>query len=100
MAEPNSRQQIQTSRIRPAIDDGDTNQDVFDIRLGVLDENIKIAVLVEDARVQQLVLRVRTAAPLISVESSRIGETRTAGTCRDISCRSAWPWNRGRSSTP
>jgi hypothetical protein len=46
------------SRPRPAVRDGDPDQDVVGTVLGVLDEDVEVAALVEDAGVRDLELRV------------------------------------------
>ena len=48
---------MQRRFVGPAIDRRDLDQDVFDVGFRVLDEHIEIAVLVENAGVDQLVLR-------------------------------------------
>ena len=62
VAEPERRQQVQGRRVRTAVVGGDEHQDVVVRRLGVLDDHIEVAILVEDARVEQLVLHVLLAA--------------------------------------
>ena len=66
VAEPQVRQQVQRRRLRSAIDRAHPDEDVLGIDLGELDEDIEVAVLVEDPGVEQLVLHVvaRTAAVL------------------------------------
>ena len=69
--------------------------------LGVLDDDVEVAVVVEDAGVEQLELAAR-AVPRRRFSSTqpRVGELAPAGTCRAPSCTSASAWSRGRSSTP
>src|ERR1700745_2236199 len=45
---------MQARRFGSAIVRGDTNEDVFGRGLGILDDNIKITVFVEDAGIEQL----------------------------------------------
>ena len=53
---------MQAGLVRAPVVHGDLDQQVLRRRLGVLDEHVEIAVLVEDAGVQQLVLEI-VAAP-------------------------------------
>ena len=53
VAKPDGRQQVERRRVRPAVDDRNAGQNVVGIVLGVLDEDIEIAVVVEDAGVHQ-----------------------------------------------
>ena len=50
---------------RPAITHADLNQDVLGSLLGIFDEDIEVAVVVEDARIHQFVLHVAAAARLV-----------------------------------
>ena len=61
--EPDGRQQVQRRLLRAAVVHRDLHQQVLGGRLRVLDEDVEVAVLVEDARVEKLVLRL-LAAPL------------------------------------
>ena len=61
---------MQLGRLGAAIVDGDLDQDVLGRRLGVLDEDVEVAVLVEDAGVEQLVLEL-AAAPRRLLVSTR-----------------------------
>src|SRR5581483_1558364 len=74
VAEPRGRPHVNLCRLRAAIDEGDTNQDVFDCGLGVFDEQVEIAVVVEHARVNQLILRLRAAAVAAFVDDLRVRE--------------------------
>ena len=54
---------MQLGSVGPAVGNGDLHQDVLRAVLGVFDENVEIAIVVEDAGVEQLVLHfVATAA--------------------------------------
>ena len=86
------------ARVGTAIDHGDADQDVVRIRLGVFGENVEVAVLVEDAGVDQLEFRVLAGAAAVDLEQMRDRETRPADICTGTSCRSAWAWNRGSSN--
>ena len=56
VAEPQRRQDVQSGRFRPAVVDGDADEHVLRAVLRVLDEHVEVAVVVEDAGVEQLVL--------------------------------------------
>ncbi len=56
---------MQRGRIRPAVERGDLDEDVFHIRFRVFHEDVEIPVVLEHARIQQLKLRIR--APALSV---------------------------------
>ena len=62
VAEPQRRQQVQRRRLRPAVVRGDAHQQVVVVRLRVLDLHVEVAVVVEHAGVEQLVLEVAEAA--------------------------------------
>jgi hypothetical protein len=47
---------VEPGGLGPAIVDGDADQDVVRTFLGVLEEHVEVPVVVEDARVEQLVL--------------------------------------------
>ena len=57
IAEPEVRQQVQFGGFRPAVDGLDANANIFRPGLGIFDEDIEVAVLIEDSGVQQFVLR-------------------------------------------
>ena len=58
-------------RFRAAIVDGDLDQDVFGRLLGVFHEHVEVTVLVEHARVEQLVLELVPAAPAVGLDRDR-----------------------------
>ncbi len=57
VAEPEVRKQVQIGGFRPAVDGLDANANVFRPGFGIFDEDIEVAVFIEDSRVQQFVLR-------------------------------------------
>jgi hypothetical protein len=59
---------VQRRRLRPAVHDGDPIADVLGAGLGVLDEDVEVAVLVEDAGVDQLELGLVAAAPAVLLD--------------------------------
>src|SRR5262245_39356142 len=78
ITEPQGRQHVQQSGFKPAIVDADPDQHVFRGCLGILDDDVEIAVVVEDASVEELVLELVPRAPPIrrpevSVGISRLG---------------------------
>ena len=74
VAEPQRRQQVQRRRLRAAVVRGDPHQDVVVRRLGVLDHDVEVAVVVEDAGVEQLVLEVLLAAAAVRGHQVLVGE--------------------------
>src|SRR5215472_6827167 len=57
ISEPERRKQIERSGLGPAIENRDSNQDVFRSLLGVFHQHIEIAILFKDASIDQLVLK-------------------------------------------
>ena len=86
--------------VRPRLTDRDADQDVVGRRLRVLDEDIEVAVVVEDAGVDQLELRILACRGGGSPRRAARTGTPPADTCRDTSCTSASACCRDRSSTP
>src|SRR5574337_1546697 len=76
VAEPERRQQVQPSAIRPAIDHTDPDEDVFCARFGVFNKDVKVTILIEDTRVQQFILRGASPAPTVFVHQPPIRELR------------------------
>ena len=74
VAEPQRRQQVQRRRLRAAVVRGDAHQDVVVGGLRVLDLDVEVAVLVEDARVEQLVLVVLLAASAVGGDEVLVRE--------------------------
>ena len=64
------RQHVQRCRLRTAIADRDLHQDVFRRGLRVLDEHVEIAILVEHARVEQLVFELVAARAAVRATRS------------------------------
>ena len=73
VAEPQRRQQMQIGRVRSPVDRGDAHEDVFGRALGVLDEHVEIAVVVEDAGVEELVLHLVAGAPAVRLHQVAVG---------------------------
>src|SRR5262245_33010842 len=74
VAEPERRQQMQRRGVRSSIGDRDANQQVVGGRLRVFDDDVEVAVLVEDSGVDKLELGFTPAAPLILVDQPPVGE--------------------------
>src|SRR5687768_3082351 len=65
VAEPEGWQQVEDGCIRPAIADADTDQYVFRGCLGIFDHNIEVAVAVENAAVEELILVLQPGAAAV-----------------------------------
>ena len=65
--EPECRQEMQLGRVRSPVGCRDPHQDVFRTGFGVLHEDVEIAVAVEHARVEELILHLVPGAPLVGV---------------------------------
>ena len=63
-------------RLRPAITHADLDEDVLRRLLGILHEDIEVAILVEDTGIQQLVLHVATIAPFVRLDQIAVGKCR------------------------
>ena len=100
VAKPDGGQQMKRRRVRAAIDRLDADQDVVRSGLGVFDEDIEVAVVVEDTGVDQLELEIALAAPAILLEQAARREIPAAGTCRETSCTSASASSRDKNSIP
>ena len=59
---------MKVGRVRSPIDRGDAHEDVLGRRLGVLYEHVEVAVVIEDARVEELVLHVVAGAPAVRLQ--------------------------------
>ncbi len=59
---------------RAAVGDADADQDVVAVSLGVLDEDIEVAVFIEHAGVHQFVFGLVLAAPSVLLQQQRIGK--------------------------
>ena len=72
--EPERRQEVQRRRLGAAVDRAHPNQNVFRCRLRILHEDIEIAIVVEDPRVEQLVLGIGAPATPVLLHELRIGK--------------------------
>ena len=57
-----------SSRLRSAITHADLDQDVLRRLLGILHKHVEVAIVIEDARVEQLVFHVAAVAPFIRLD--------------------------------
>ena len=64
---------MQCRRFRSTVAYRYPDQDVFGRRLGVLDEHVEVAILVEDSRVEEFILEVVAASCLILANEVVIG---------------------------
>jgi hypothetical protein len=62
------RQELDRRRLRTAVVDGDADGHVLGRRLRVLHEHVEVAVVVEDAGIEELELRSAAAAPLVLLD--------------------------------
>ena len=93
IAEPERRQHVERCRFRAAVAHCDLNQDIFCGSLRVFDEHIKVAILIEDTRVQQLVLELPATCDVGSWLPVSRRDRPTAGTYRGTSCTNGWEWS-------
>ena len=73
VAEPQRRQQMQFGRFRPTVDGRDLHQDVFRTGLGVLHEDVEVAVVLEDAGVEEFILHLVPGAPAVRLHQIGVG---------------------------
>ncbi len=73
VAEPQRRQQVQRRRVGTAVGHGDAHQQVLGRGLGVFDEDVEVAPVVEHAGVQQFVLGLVPAAAAIGLHQVVVG---------------------------
>jgi hypothetical protein len=76
VAEPELREHVEHGRLRTAVVDGNEHQDVVGAGLGVLDEDVEIAVAVEDAGVEDLEFRVLLAAAAVLLHQAGVRKFR------------------------
>jgi hypothetical protein len=65
---------VQGGGLGAAINGGDTHDDIARSFLGVFDEDVEVAVLVENAGVEQLVLGFAAAAALVLLDQIDVGK--------------------------
>ncbi len=74
VAEPPLRQQVQRRADAGAVGDGEPDQHVVDVALGVLHHHVEVGVVGEDAGVDQLVLTALAPAARVLVAQLRVGK--------------------------
>ena len=74
VAEPERGEEVQRRCVRAAVVRGDEHRDVVVAGLRVLDDHVEVAVLVEDAGVQELVLHLLLAAAPVRGDELRVRE--------------------------
>ena len=74
IARPQLRQQPKRRRCGSAVGGGDEHHDAVQVRFGEFDLDIEVAVVVEDARVEQLVFAIVQAAAGVFLDKLRVGE--------------------------
>ncbi len=72
--EPEGRDQVEGGRVRAAIGRAHADQEVVDSRLRVLDGDVPVAVVVEDAGVEELELRRPAGPPAVFLEQRLVRE--------------------------
>ena len=100
VAEPEGRQQMDRRVDRAAVVHGDEHADVVGCRFGVLDLDVEVAAVGEDAGVDQFVLGFEPRSLARSPGRAPRTGRRRAGTCTGIAGRRASAGCRRRSSTP
>jgi hypothetical protein len=73
IADPQGRQKVQLRWIRAAIHGADLDQDVCRRRLRISDEHVEVAILIEDASVQQFIFPVVATTPPVRLDKIVIG---------------------------
>ena len=73
VAEPERRQDAKPGRLRPAVVHGDANENVLRALLRVLHEHVEVPIVVEGARVEQLVLELLPRSPAVRLDQVPVG---------------------------
>ena len=76
VAEPDLGQHVNRRFLGPAIGDGQAQQDVVGARLGIFDVDIEIAVVVEDAGIDDLEFGLPAVAPRVFLHQEVVGKCR------------------------
>ena len=76
VAEPKVRQHVQRRGVGPAVVRRDPDRQVLRVGLGVLDEDIEVAIVLEYAGIEQLVLRVLSGAALVLLDELAVRKRR------------------------
>src|SRR2546425_2669524 len=73
VAEPQCRQDTKPGRFGPTIVHGNANEDVFRASLRVLHEHVKVPIVAEGARIEQLVLELFPRSSAVRVDQVPVG---------------------------
>ena len=76
VAEPERGQYMEFSRLRSAVVNADLDEDVFGRLLGIFDEDVKVAILIENTAVEQFVFEFVASPPAAGVNQVGIREGR------------------------
>ena len=100
IAKPEGWKEMKGCAVRPAVGHGDAGENVVLVGLGVLDQDIKIAIFGEDACVEQFILVIIESPAAIFLDQLAVweGNLGTFVTASSCSCVSACC--RGKSSIP
>ena len=74
VAEPERRQEVDGGGLRAAVRHGDADRGIGRVRLGVFHLDVEVAVIVEDARVEELVLGIRPTSTRIGRDEVVVGK--------------------------
>ena len=72
VAKPERGKHIDSGRIAASVGDGNSNRDIVDIFLGILNLHIEVSAVLEDACVEQFELGLLTIAPRVLLDQLRI----------------------------
>src|SRR5277367_4279917 len=73
VAKPQRGQYVQRRRLGAAVGHGNLDQDVFDVRFGVLREYVKIAVLEKNSGIHQFILGILPRTPVVLIDQLLVG---------------------------
>src|SRR5207253_10479332 len=90
IAKPEGRQHVDRGSLGPAVRHLDADAEIFYVRLGVLDEDVEVPVLVEDAGVDQLVLAPGAPAPAVLLDELQVRELRLRVLVQVLHVRMRW----------
>ena len=76
IAKPKVRQDVERRGLGPAVVRRDPDRQVLRIGFGVLDEDVEVAIVVEDAGIEQLVLWTLSRAALVLLDQLAVGKRR------------------------
>src|SRR5262249_40901369 len=74
VAEPQVRQDVQGRRVGTAVERLDLDDEVLRVDFRILDEDVEVAIIVENARIEQLELETLTGTTRVLLHQPRIGK--------------------------